>query len=177
MILTDSSAARVGANVVRAIASASAALRQFMVYTDLTLSGALSGAIELIKNGPGTLTLSASNTYTGATRVNSGTLATSTANRIPDASAVIIASGAALTLGGADTLATLAGAGTLTCGANALTLNSANSAIFSGTLTNTAGTFIKTGSGVQTLSGSTTVAAQVRLDGGGIVSSGCTGST
>jgi fibronectin-binding autotransporter adhesin len=172
MILTDSSAARVGANVVRAIASASAALRQFMVYTDLTLSGALSGAIELIKNGPGTLTLSASNTYTGATRVNSGTLATSTANRIPDASAVIIASGAALTLGGADTFATLAGAGTLTCGANALTLNSVNSATFSGTLTNTAGTFFKLGSGTQTLSGSTTVATQVRLDAGGIVSSG-----
>jgi autotransporter-associated beta strand protein len=118
------------------------------------------------------LTISGANTYTGPTLVIAGTLATSTANRIPDASAVTILTGAIITLGGADTFATLAGAGTLTCGANSLTLNSVNSATFSGTLTNTAGTFFKSGTGTQTLSGSTTVAAQVRLDGGGIVSSG-----
>jgi fibronectin-binding autotransporter adhesin len=136
------------------------------------IANTAKGALGLTKLGSNTLTISGANTYTGPTLVIAGTLATSTANRIPDASAVTILSGATITLGGADTLATLAGAGTLTCGANALTLNSANSATFSGTLTNTAGTFTKTGSGVQTLSGSTTVAAQVRLDGGGIVSSG-----
>jgi fibronectin-binding autotransporter adhesin len=53
-----------------------------------------------------------------------------------------------------------------------LTLSSVNSATFSGTLTNTAGTFFKSGTGTQTLSGSTTVSAQVRLDAGGIISSG-----
>jgi len=136
------------------------------------IANTAKGALGLTKLGVNTLTISGANSYTGPTLVIAGTLATSTANRIPDASAVTILSGATITLGGADTLATLAGAGTLTCGANALTLNSANSETFSGTLTNTAGTFIKTGSGVQTLSGSTTVAAQVRLDGGGIVSSG-----
>jgi len=136
------------------------------------IANTAKGALGLTKLGSNTLTISGANTYTGPTLVIAGTLATSTANRIPDASAVTILSGATITLGGADTLATLAGAGTLTCGANALTLNSTNSATFSGTLTNTAGTFTKTGSGVQTLSGSTTVAAQVRLDGGGIVSSG-----
>jgi len=136
------------------------------------IANTAKGALGLTKLGVNTLTISGANSYTGPTLVIAGTLATSTANRIPDASAVTILSGATITLGGADTLATLAGAGTLTCGANALTLNSANSATFSGTLTNTAGTFFKSGTGTQTLSGSTTVAANVRLDGGGIISSG-----
>lgn len=136
------------------------------------ITNTAKGALGLTKLGSNTLTISGANTYTGPTLVIAGTLATSTANRIPDASAVTILSGAIITLGGSDTFATLAGAGTLTCGANALTLNSANSATFSGTLTNTAGTFFKSGLGTQTLAGSTTVAANVRLDGGGIVSSG-----
>ena len=275
MILSDSSSARVGASVVSAALSIVGAIRNFFVYTDFLFSSALSGAVDLIKVGTGTLTLSGNNTYSGTTKINTGvlsiadltslpgwntngrysveagatlavynavtdanvatilgttnfkansaigfdttsgartypnviantaqgvlgltklgantltisgantytgptlviagTLATSTSNKIPDASAVTILSGAAITLGGSETFATLAGAGTLTCGANSLTLNSTNSATFSGTLTNTAGIFFKSGTGVQTLSGSTTVAAQVRLDGGGIVSSG-----
>ena len=136
------------------------------------IANTAQGVLGLTKLGANTLTISGANTYTGPTLVIAGTLATSTVNRIPDASAVTILAGAIITLGGSDTFATLAGAGTLTCGANALTLNSTNSATFSGTLTNTAGTFTKTGSGIQTLSGSTTVAAQVRLDAGGIISSG-----
>jgi len=136
------------------------------------IANTAKGALGLTKLGSNTLTISGANTYTGPTLVIVGTLATSTSNRIPDASAVTILSGAIITLGGSDTFATLAGAGTLTCGANSLTLNSANSAVFSGTLTNTAGTFLKSGTGTQTLSGSTTVAAQTRLDGGTIISSG-----
>lgn len=136
------------------------------------IANTANGALGLTKLGANTLTISGANSYTGPTLVIAGTLATSTANRIPDASAVTILSGAIITLGGSDTLATLAGSGTLTCGANSLTLNSANSATFSGTLTNTAGTFFKSGAGTQTLAGSTTVAANVRLDAGGIISSG-----
>ena len=136
------------------------------------IANTAKGALGLTKLGANTLTISGANTYTGPTLVIAGTLATSTTNRIPDASAVTILSGAIITLGGSDTFATLAGAGTLTCGANSLTLSSVNSATFSGTLTNTAGTFFKSGTGTQTLSGSTTVSAQVRLDAGGIISSG-----
>ncbi len=136
------------------------------------IANTAKGALGLTKLGANTLTVSGANTYTGPTLVITGTLATSAANRIPDASAVTILSGAIITLGGSDTFATLAGAGTLTCGANSLTLSSVNSATFSGTLTNTAGTFFKSGTGTQTLSGSTTVSAQVRLDAGGIISSG-----
>ena len=74
MILTNSSAAKVGGSNVSAIASATATLRQFMVYATTTISSVISGAIELVKNGTGTLVLNAVNTYTGGTTVNAGTL-------------------------------------------------------------------------------------------------------
>jgi len=276
MILTDSTSARIQSAIVSAIASSTSVFRQFMVYADTTVSSAISGAVGIIKNGLGILTLSGNNTYSGNTAINAGvlsitditalpgwntngrysvesgatlavynavtdanvvtilgttnfnagsaigfdttsgnrtyanaitntakgalgltklgsntltissnantytgttlviagTLATSAGNRIPDASPVVILSGATMTLGGSEIFATLAGTGTLICGANSLTLSSTNSAVFSGTLTNTAGTFFKSGTGTQTLSGSTTVAAQVRLDGGAIIASG-----
>jgi len=74
MILTNSTAAKVGVTDVGIIASSTAAFRQFMVYADTTISLVISGAIGLIKNGSGTLTLTAANTYTGGTTVNAGTL-------------------------------------------------------------------------------------------------------
>ena len=72
MILTNSSAANVGATSVTAIASATSVLRQFMVYSATTISSVISGAIGLIKNGTGELTLSGSNTYSGGTMINAG---------------------------------------------------------------------------------------------------------
>jgi len=74
MNLKDSSAAKVGASVVSFIASATAAFRQFTIYSATTFSTVISGAFGIVKNGPGTLILTATNTYTGGTIVNSGTL-------------------------------------------------------------------------------------------------------
>jgi fibronectin-binding autotransporter adhesin len=72
MILTDSSAANVGATAVTAIASATGAFRQFMCYADTTISLVISGTIGLIKNGAGILTLTENNTYSGGTMINDG---------------------------------------------------------------------------------------------------------
>jgi len=74
MILTNSSAAKVGGSNVTAIASATASFRQLMCYLSTTISTALTGTRGLIKNGVGQLTLSGNCTYTGQTQINQGSL-------------------------------------------------------------------------------------------------------
>ena len=92
MILTNSSAAKIGASNVSAMASSTEAFRHFMVYSATTISSVISGIIGLIKNGTGALTLSGNNTYTGATIINAGTF--------KNGSATAFSSGSALTLNG-----------------------------------------------------------------------------
>jgi autotransporter-associated beta strand protein len=75
MILAESSLARVGNNIVRAISSSTATLREFFVFTDIVLSSVISGNVGLVKNGTGILTLSnTSNSYSGNAFVNTGVL-------------------------------------------------------------------------------------------------------
>jgi fibronectin-binding autotransporter adhesin len=82
MILTESSAARVGASVAQAIVSTSATFRQFVCYSAITISQAISGTIGLVKNGVGGLTLSGVCNYTGPTQINQGTLTVSLASTL-----------------------------------------------------------------------------------------------
>jgi autotransporter-associated beta strand protein len=96
MILTNSSAANVGANVVRCIASSTALFRHFMVYAATTFSSVISGAFGIVKNGTGTLSLAVNNTYSGGTTINAGTLAISTATGIGSGTATV--NGGALTI-------------------------------------------------------------------------------
>ncbi len=70
-------------------------------------SGTLSGNGSLTKLGAGTLILSGTNTYTGDTRVVSGTLQLGGPNRIADTSNLVLAGGKFATGGLNETLNTL----------------------------------------------------------------------
>lgn len=82
MILTNSTAAEVGTSNVNAIASATAAFRQFMCYAVTTISAAITGTTGLIKNGIGGLTLNGVCDYTGPTQINAGQIAISSASTL-----------------------------------------------------------------------------------------------
>ncbi|VVN83865.1 DUF4214 domain-containing protein [Pseudomonas fluorescens] len=73
-------------------------------------SGVISGTGHLLKQGSGTLTLSATDTYTGATFVNVGTLLVNGA--LANSSSVTVASGA--TLGGSGSIGTGSTSGAVT---------------------------------------------------------------
>jgi autotransporter-associated beta strand protein len=64
---------------------------------DLTISGAVGGSFAVTKVGAGTVTLSGTNTYTGATQIDAGTvIATNSAALGTTAGSTTITSGAAL---------------------------------------------------------------------------------
>lgn len=132
----------------------------------ITISDVFSSGRSLLKVGTNTLTLSGANTYTGATIVLVGTLATSGVNKLPDTSAISISSGATLSLGGNDTVGSIAGAGSITLGANTLTAGADNSSTtMSGVISGT-GSVFKTGTGVLTLSAANTFTGTLMIDSG-----------
>ena len=179
MKLTDSSAANVGATAVTAIASSTALFRHFMVYAATTLSSVISGMIGLVKNGNGTLTLNAANTFTGAVVVNAGTLATGSAGLLADTANVTINSGGNYTVGAVDTIASISGSGSLTLGDNLTIGNSTfngnilgtSKIVTSGTLTFSGNNSSWTG-GMSVLNGAILIAGSDNAFGTGILAGG-----
>jgi len=94
-----------GGNYSQAVnLSAATSTFRYASSANQTLSGIVGGAGTLVSNGPGTLTLSGSNTHTGTVTVGGGTLAldysTNDNSKIGDA-AVLNLNGGTLTLAGA----------------------------------------------------------------------------
>ena len=81
---------------------------------NVTVSNVISGVGNLIKDGTGTLTLANTNTYTGSTTINGGTLALGTNNALPSATAVTINNGTLDAATFTNTLGTLAISGLAT---------------------------------------------------------------
>ena len=125
--------------------------------------GVLSGTGGLRKNGIGTnFTLAGANTYAGATYVVEGTLATAGADRLPNGTAIDVATGATLTLGGSDTVASLVLAGTL---GGSGTLQAASVSLDGGTVNSELGTGTFSSTGASRLAAAS-AATTVTVNGG-----------
>jgi outer membrane autotransporter protein len=121
---------------------------------------------DLTKNGLGTLTLSAANTYTGVTQINAGTLQTGVNNAFAQSASVLVENGGRLDLNGfSQTANALSGAGEITLGSAILTANNVADTTFSGAVTGT-GSLIKEGTGALTLSGASSYSGGTQIVNG-----------
>ncbi len=146
--------------------------------TTLAISGPVSGAGQLRKNGAGTLLLAGVNGATGGTHVTNGILRAGSSTALSSgAFRLDNAAGAALELGGySNSVAYLVGGGSLGGGVNvegaALTLSSGSTlaeANYAGAITGNGG-LIKAGAGVQLLSGcGSSYAGPTTVQGGTLV--------
>jgi autotransporter-associated beta strand protein len=124
------------------------------------ISGTMSGAGTLNKDGAGILTLSGSNTNTGTITVLNGTLKSGSSTAFVSSTPIVIADAAGATLditGINTTLGSLAGGGStggeVTLGGATLTVGANNSTTsFAGVISGS-GNFVKTGTGTLALTG------------------------
>lgn len=139
--------------------------------TDLTISAVISNG-ALTKTGGGTMLLSASNSYTGTTTINGGTLQLGATSAIASASSVILNNSATFDLNGFNaTLASLSGTGNVALSGGTLTFGNGNSTTFGGPIFGN-GSIIKNGSGTFTLSGSASFTGATNVNSGTLQFSG-----
>ncbi len=142
-------------------------------------------ASGIAKTGTGTVLLTGTNTYSGLTAINAGTLSVQNGNAIPDGSAVSIANvtGATLNLANNETIGSLTGGvnSKVTLGSLQLLTGADNtSTAFAGIISGTSGTLVKQGTGTFTLSGANTYTGQTAIDAGTLrvdTTPGATGGT
>ncbi len=177
------------------------------IQPELTIDGVIgdgSAASGILKNGTGTLFLegSVSNTYTGTTTVDKGTLTMNTSVGVivpgalvigngsdPANSAVVrdlnssdIASTAAVTINvsgvldlnnHSDTIGALNGTGSITLGSGTLVVGSdSSSSEFDGPISGASGSLFKSGSGTLTLTQTNTYTGQTTVSGGTLLING-----
>ncbi|HKR76871.1 MAG TPA: autotransporter-associated beta strand repeat-containing protein, partial [Rhodanobacter sp.] len=139
--------------------------------TNTTFAGAIGGTGGLVKQGSGVFTMSGTNTYTGGTAINAGTLAIGAGGSLAATGAVTLSSAGTSfdisTAGANQTIGALSGvAGSqVALGANTLTLGDASNTTFAGTVGGTGG-IVKQGAGTLTLSGADTYTGGTTVNAG-----------
>jgi autotransporter-associated beta strand protein len=141
-------------------------------YAGLLING--SGALAFVKNGTGTLTLSGSNTYSGGTTIDAGTLQLGNTFGLGSATGSLAVNGGTLNLNGfSPTVGALSGgaAGVITTTTPVIfTVNSSANTAYAGAINNGAGTLelVKAGTGTLTLSGSNHYSNGTVIDAGAL---------
>jgi autotransporter-associated beta strand protein len=143
-----------------------------------TYSGNMSGVGGVfLKAGNGVATFSGSNSYTGATFINHGTLRLGADDVLSDSTAVHIAPVATFDVNGhSDTIGALSGAGSVTLGSGSLTSGADNSSAgYPGIMSGAGGSYTKAGLGVATFNNVHTYDGLTHITGGTLFLAG-TGS-
>ena len=140
--------------------------------TSTNYAGVITGFGILTKVGTGTLTLSGTSSYTGATNINAGVLAGGALNSLSPSSAFVIGNLATLDISLADqTIGSLAGVAgaTVNLGTHTLTTGGDNtSTLFAGTISG-GGLLIKNGSGTFTLTSTNNYSGGTTVENGTVV--------
>jgi autotransporter-associated beta strand protein len=127
--------------------------------------GVLSGPGGMTFKGEGITTLAGSNTYTGATNIEKGTLKVT--GKLSDSTAVTVTSGATYDVDSTDTIGSIAGGGSVEL-ADGIRLTAGGLGTdteFSGVMSG-AGGFTKAGTGTTTFSGSNTYTGATNIEKG-----------
>ncbi|MEQ8326901.1 MAG: autotransporter-associated beta strand repeat-containing protein [Parvibaculum sp.] len=127
--------------------------------------GETGGSFGIVKSGAGILSLTGANTYTGATTVSGGTLRAGSADAL--VSGAYILNGGTLDLNDFDLSASgLSGAsGTVDLGSAELEVDQDSDSVFGGIISG-AGSLVKLGSGILSLTGANTYSGGTTISGG-----------
>ena len=138
------------------------------VFSDswLTIAGTITGAGGLIKDGPGTLVLSGTNSYAGGTTIHGGVLAISNDNNLGAAAGGVTFNGSSPNDSVLRTLAGITSSRTMTFTGNGIFDSNGFNSTWNGQLTGP-GALIKTGAGTLTLTNNTNNYALATGFGGG----------
>ena len=132
---------------------------------NVTFATPLSGAGGLTKAGAGVLTLSVSNSFTGPTTVNAGTLNVGNAAAL-QSSDVTANSSVGFTVPAAS-LGSLSGSGNVNLSGATVTAGGLNtSTVFNGSIVGNGNGFVKTGSGVMSVTNTSTYTGPTTIASG-----------
>lgn len=136
---------------------------------NMGLSGIISGSGALNKNGLGQLLLTAVNTYSGGTNVNTGTLSLSGSGSLLNTGAVNVSSGTTFDISGVTTNLTigdLTGTGNVTLGSKELIFGTSNSITTATLISGGSGKLTKQGTGTVILSNTNTYTGLTTINNG-----------